>query len=207
MDVKSSAFNANDQLPSEYTCEGASATPPLEWSQPPANAKTVAIVAEAVDPKTGKKVAHWIVTNVPTTTTSLQEGGSVPSGATEGKNSGGTTGYSAPCPPQGTQARGGGARAGRPEHVTFEVYAIDKKLDPKPMTHAQFIKAIDGHVVAQGEIVAVAEPKTTGKQGGMQGGTSGTSSGTSGNSSSSGTSGNTSGSSGQMGSSSDTNRP
>ena len=138
--VTSSAFKANESIPSDYTCDGGEKTPPLSWSNVPSDAKSIAILVDDPDAPKGT-FTHWLLTNVPPTETSLSESGSLPQGAVAAKNDKGATGYAGPCPPTGTH------------HYHFRVYALDKTL-ARPTSRAAFLKAIKGHVLAEGEIVA-----------------------------------------------------
>jgi Raf kinase inhibitor-like YbhB/YbcL family protein len=56
--------------------------------------------------------------------------------------------------------RGPAPPPGKPHHYHFKVYAIDAVLDLKPgLTKVELLEAIKGHVVAEGELVAVYERK------------------------------------------------
>jgi hypothetical protein len=56
------------------------------------------------------------------------------------KNAGGTVGYRGP----------GAGAAGPYHHYTWELYALDTKLDLTPdATRADIMKAIDGHILAK----------------------------------------------------------
>lgn len=137
--VTSDAFQANQAIPSEYTCDGGEQTPPLSWSGVPRDAKSVAVLVEDPDAPKGT-FTHWIVTNIPPSETSLPANGSLPQGAVAAKNDKGATGYAAPCPPSGTH------------HYHFRVFALDRTL-AQPASRADFMKAIQGHVLAQGDLV------------------------------------------------------
>ena len=137
--VTSSAFTANEAIPSDFTCDGAEKTPPLSWSNVPADAKSIAILVDDPDAPKGT-FTHWIVTNIPPSDTSLSEGGSLPTGATAATNDKGATGYAGPCPPTGTH------------HYHFRVFALDTTLT-QPATRADFLREIKGHVLAKGELV------------------------------------------------------
>jgi len=150
--VTSSAFKANEAIPSEYTCDGAEKSPPLSWSNVPSDAKSIAILVDDPDAPKGT-FTHWIVTNIPPSETSLSAAGSLPQGATAAKNDKGSAGYAGPCPPSGKH------------HYHFHVYALDKTI-AKPASRADFMKAIDGHVLADGELVATYE-----REGASRGGT------------------------------------
>jgi Raf kinase inhibitor-like YbhB/YbcL family protein len=141
--VTSSAFKANEAIPSEYTCDGAEKSPPLSWSNVPTGAKSIAILVDDPDAPKGT-FTHWIVTNIPPSETSLSAAGSLPQGATAAKNDKGATGYAGPCPPSGKH------------HYHFKVYALDTTI-AKPTSRGAFLKAIDGHVLADGELVATYE--------------------------------------------------
>jgi Raf kinase inhibitor-like YbhB/YbcL family protein len=140
LEVSSPAFNANQEIPADFTCEGAGTAPALNWSTPPAGTRSVAIIVEDTDAPNGT-FTHWLVTGISPRTTHLAKGGALPEGAFAASNDKGKIGYAGPCPPDGAT-----------HHYHFHVYALDKKLD-KRMTKAAFISAIQGHVLAQGELV------------------------------------------------------
>src|SRR5690349_13462148 len=63
LDVTSPAFRANGAIPAEYTCDGDEKTPPLSWSNVPAQTKSIAVMLEDPDAPQGT-FTHWIVTNI-----------------------------------------------------------------------------------------------------------------------------------------------
>jgi Raf kinase inhibitor-like YbhB/YbcL family protein len=130
--VTSPSFGADQPIPREYTCEGAGESPPLAWSSVPSEAKSVALLVEDPDAPRGT-FTHWIVANIPPNETSLSPGGQLPPGAV-------ATNYRGPCPPTGTH------------HYRFHVFALDRVISP-PHDRAEFLKAIDHHVVADGVLV------------------------------------------------------
>jgi len=87
---------------------------------------------------------HWLVTDLPPTTTSLATDAQIPQGAVAAKNDNGSTGYTGPCPPSGTH------------HYHFHVYALDKEIGPQH-TQSDFLSAIRGHVLAEGDLIATYE--------------------------------------------------
>ena len=145
--VTSSAFSANGAIPAEYTCDGSETSPPLSWSGVPSGAKTIAILVEDPDAPKGT-FTHWLVTDIPATTSALDKGASPPDGAMAAKNDKGKTGYAGPCPPTGQH------------HFHFRVYALDKTLG-KITTRAEFQSAIKGHVLAQGELVGTYQKQAS----------------------------------------------
>src|SRR5262245_4923228 len=81
--VTSRAFQANEPIPSEHTCDGAQIAPPLSWSRVPAGTRSIAILVSDPDAPKGT-FTHWLVTGIPPTTTSTT--GRLPQGAVESKN-------------------------------------------------------------------------------------------------------------------------
>src|SRR6185295_4265214 len=96
----------------------------------------------SVDGSVTGDITHWVVWNLPATTTSLPEGGPVPTGAGQ-LNMRGTAQYMGPAPP-----------AGHPfHHYIFTVYALSSTLDvPAPATRAAIEAAMAGKIVARGTI-------------------------------------------------------
>jgi Raf kinase inhibitor-like YbhB/YbcL family protein len=130
----------NGVLATEYTCDGAEISPPLKWSTPPAQTKSVAVIVEDPDAP-GKTFTHWMVTGIQPTTTTLSSGAALPEGSVASKNDKGNAGWAGPCPPSGQH------------RYIFHVFALDRSLD-KQLTRDEFTKAIDGHVLAAGTLTA-----------------------------------------------------
>jgi len=139
LEVTSPAFENNDAIPSEFTCDGAEVAPPLTWSRVPAGTKSIAILVDDPDAPTGK-FTHLLVTGLPPTTTALERGATLPEGAVASKNDKGRTGYAGPCPPSGRH------------RYEFHVYALDVAL-PKAMTRTELTSAVEGHILATGRLV------------------------------------------------------
>ena len=88
MQLTSTAFASQGEIPAANTCEGADKPPALAWSGAPPATKSFALIVDdpdAPDPKAPKTVwVHWVVYNVPAAATGLPEGGKLPAGALEG---------------------------------------------------------------------------------------------------------------------------
>jgi Raf kinase inhibitor-like YbhB/YbcL family protein len=151
LQVTSSAFANNAAIPAEYTCDGAQTTPPLSWSNVPKNARTIALLVEDPDAPNGA-FTHWLVAGIPGTITSLSSGGALPEGAMVAKNGKGDTGYIGPCPPTGRH------------HYFFHVYALDTTI-PGPATKEDFLSSINGHILAEGQLIGVYQKAATAKEG------------------------------------------
>lgn len=138
------AFAPGAEVPKQYTCQGEDISPALRWTGAPAKTVSYAIVMEDPDASAGVWV-HWVLWNVPRSTTSLQEGvprnDQLDDGSQQGRTSFGKVGYYGPCPPPGQTHR-----------YFFRLYALDAKLNlPGDTDRTQLDAAMKGHVLAQTE--------------------------------------------------------
>ena len=123
MNIVSSAFENEGNIPSKYTCDGENISPELNWSDFPDGTKSFALIAYDPDAPMGTWV-HWVIYDIPSNVNSLPEG--VPSdeklsfGAVHGINDFKDTGYGGPCPPKGVH------------RYFFKLYALDKMLNLEP---------------------------------------------------------------------------
>ena len=147
MDIKvnSTAFQEGGMISAKHTCDGANVSPPVEWSGIPANAKTIALIADDPDAP-GKTWVHWVVFDIPAGAKSLPENvlpqETIAGGGKQGTNDFRKVGYGGPCPPSGTH------------RYYFKVYALDTELglDSKT-TKDPLLKAMEGHILAQGQLM------------------------------------------------------
>lgn len=147
INVTSVAFKEGQPIPRQYTCDGINISPPLEWSGVPKTAKTIAIIADDPDAPAGTWV-HWLLYNLPAENIGFVENlpmtENLKAGGFQGKNDFGKIGYGGPCPPSGSH------------RYFFKVYALDAELPLKAgATKAEVEKAIEGHVVSQGQLMGV----------------------------------------------------
>jgi len=139
MTIASSAFQQSGNIPSKFTCDGSNASPPLQISGVPSEAKSLVLIADDPDAPNGL-FTHWLVWNIPSRTNSIAEG-SAPKGV-HGTNDFGKSGYGGPCPPSGTH------------RYYFRVFALDRELAlPSGAKRSQLEAAMKGHVIAKGELV------------------------------------------------------
>jgi Raf kinase inhibitor-like YbhB/YbcL family protein len=143
--IASEAFQDGQQIPTQYTCDGADQAPPLKWGEPPAGARSFALVIDDPDAP-GGTFRHWGVYDIPASTRSLGDAGRV---GTEVANDFGKAGYGGPCPPKGHG----------PHHYHFKLFALDtEKLGvPAGAKVAEVEKAAQQHAIAQGELVGTYE--------------------------------------------------
>jgi Raf kinase inhibitor-like YbhB/YbcL family protein len=153
MRLTSSAFQNNGKIPEKYTCEGNDINPPLKIEFVPALAKSLALIVDDPDiPDFVKQKFHiemwdhWVVFNIPTNVTELEEDERPP--GVHGKNSSHRNEYMGPCPPD------------REHRYFFRLYSLDSMLDlHEGATKAEVIKAMEGHLLAKAELVGRYEKK------------------------------------------------
>ena len=90
-----------------FGCTGENVSPQLSWSNAPEGTKSYAITMYDKDAPTGSGWWHWVLFDLPGSTTSLPAGagdpvrGMMPAGTVQGKTDFGAPGYGGPCPPPG----------------------------------------------------------------------------------------------------------
>ena len=76
--ISSPAFENGAEIPKRYTCDGEDVSPELRFGGVPQGAKGLALIVhdpDAPDPKAPRMDwVHWILYNLPPTTTVLREG-------------------------------------------------------------------------------------------------------------------------------------
>jgi Raf kinase inhibitor-like YbhB/YbcL family protein len=156
--VTSPTLKAGETIPQDYTADGRNISPPLAWSGAPSSTKEFAVICDDPDVPMPQPFVHWVIYKIPATAKGLPENIPIdPAAAMPTEIAGavqGTSGfrraiYRGPAPPPG-----------KPHHYHFKVLAIDAVLDLKPgLTKAELLDAVKGHVVGEGELVAVYERK------------------------------------------------
>ncbi len=126
--LTTSAFQDGGEIPAKYTQAVPNpVSPKLEWTNVPD--ATQSFVLDMIDPDVAvlrhvDPVVHWLAFNIPAATRELAEGGP------------------------------GAPAVGPNHHYTFELYALDTKLElTADATRADVLKAIDGHILAKAILV------------------------------------------------------
>lgn len=174
--VEISGFGSGQPIPETFaSCapdgngtsrKSSNINPAIVWSGAPASTQSYAIIVVDKDVPVNFDSAnrkgiilpvemprtdfyHWVVINIPAAITSLKQNTS-PVGLT-GRNSFGShsrsaNGYDGPCPPWNDE---------RLHHYHFRVYALDKAFIDltTPFTGEQAELAMNGHVLASGEVI------------------------------------------------------
>ena len=153
--MTSSAWEDGGVIPDKYTqAAGATApNPALSWSQVPMGTQSFVLIMNDPEPAIPAKssrgdVTHWLVWNIPATSTGLPEGvmgGDLPDGTKQQSLRG--NGYMGP-----------GAGPGPYHHYTFTLYAVDTKIDVTASqnafdTRTALLNAMDGHVLGKAILV------------------------------------------------------
>ena len=142
----------NAHVFNEFGCKGNNVSPALAWSGAPPDTKSFALMVHDPDAPTGSGWWHWVVYNIPPTTTSLPAGAGdtkknlMPAGAVQGRNDYGSVGYGGPCPPPGN-----------PHHYHFRVYALKvPKLDlPADATAAMIGFNVNANKLAETDLMGL----------------------------------------------------
>ncbi len=153
--LTTTAFADGTQIPAKYTQAGEQISPALTWTNVPEG--TQSFVLHMRDPdvarnKTTEDQVHWLVWGIPGSAKGLPEG--VPKGE---KLADGSQQISA----SGPVYRGPGAPATGPmHHYTFELFALDTKIDVAPgadawETRTKVYQAMNGHILGKAVYVGL----------------------------------------------------
>jgi len=152
-DIKPGAKIADEQVFNGWDCTGKNVSPALSWSGAPKDTKSFAVSLYDPDAPTGSGFWHWVVFNIPASTTSIPlNAGDVkkklmPKGAIQSRTDFGVPGYGGPCPPKGDA----------PHHYHFTIFAVDTpKLDGDENISAAVVGfQLHFHTLAKAELIGV----------------------------------------------------
>ncbi len=146
--LTSTAFSEGQSMPVNHACsdlQGKDMSPPLAWTAAPGGTQSFALIVEDPDAP-GGVWTHWIIYNLPASTTSLTEG--YPLGATQeggvkqALSDFGVAGYGGMCPPSGTH------------RYYFKLYALNGNISlPATAKRADFLSAINGRVLGEASLM------------------------------------------------------
>ena len=150
MQLASDAFQDGGTISVDYTCDGQDISPALGWIGAPEATASFALIVDDTDAP-GGTFAHWVFFNIPAHIIGLEavvpDTAEFDNGARQGENDFGSIGYRGPCPPSGD-----------PHQYHFTIYALDIILELEAgATKAQLLDAMQGHILAQAETVAIYE--------------------------------------------------
>ena len=141
LEVTSADFDEGHRIPKRHAHrpEGEDVPPAIEWEGAPAGTVELALLCDDPDAPRKEPWVHWVLVGIPRTASSTEDGR-----FTEGANDYGGRGWGGPFPPEGDGDH----------HYRFKVYALNAKLPlGAGATKDEVLEAIQGHVLAEGEIV------------------------------------------------------
>ena len=146
MQLTSTAFEQGGSIPSKHTGEGVDTSPELSWSNAPDATQAFAVIchdpdAPLVSPAGTYGFVHWVLYNIPASTTGLAVG----SGEfTNGKTDFGNEAYGGPMPPKGHGQH----------HYYYWILALNKQIDlDAGLTMWQLLQYIEPHLIGMNRLV------------------------------------------------------
>jgi Raf kinase inhibitor-like YbhB/YbcL family protein len=151
--LTSPAFEDHGALPERFTADGDGISPPLAWEGVPAEAAGLVLLVEDPDAPFPKPIVHAIAPTLPVGNGQLVEGELPNQRRSEladkmGRNSFAGRAWLPPTPPPGHG----------PHRYCFQLFALD--IHPEfrdPPGRSALIRAMDGHVIAIGKLIATYE--------------------------------------------------
>ena len=134
--VSSAAIGRDGRISSEFTCDGESASPPIEWKDAPAGTKSFAISLWHTAPDQEK--SYWLVYNIPVTVDHLDKNDKTT--GTVGLNDKKRASYDPMC------SKGPGAKS---YHITVYALYSEVKLTKGSDNRGALLKAIKGSTLAE----------------------------------------------------------
>ena len=148
--LTSPAFTMNGSIPARFTCDGENISPELIISGMPVGTQSLALTMEDPDVPTSIRADgmwdHWIIWNMPPSTTHIVEGG-IPPGIL-GTGTSGKAAYFGPCPPD------------REHRYIFTLYALDATITlPKGSSKNELLQAMNSHIIGQTNLIGKYDRK------------------------------------------------
>ena len=150
--IKPEATLSLDQVFNSFGCTGKNLSPELVWTNAPQGTKSFALTVYDPDAPTGSGWWHWVVYNLPATTTKLAagagtaDGKKLPAGTLQGRTDFGAPGFGGACPPVGD----------KPHRYIFTLHALktDKIDVPTDATAALIGYMINANRIGQASFTA-----------------------------------------------------
>jgi len=134
--VSSTAIGRDGRISSEFTCDGQSASPPLQWQGAPAGTKSFAISLWHTAPDQEK--SYWLIYNIPATANHLVKNDKTT--GTVGLNDKKRASYDPMC------SKGPGAKT---YHISVYALSSEVELAKGSDNRAALLKAIKGITLAE----------------------------------------------------------
>ncbi|MEI8022027.1 MAG: YbhB/YbcL family Raf kinase inhibitor-like protein, partial [Schlesneria sp.] len=137
--ISSPALDADGKISAEFTCDGASASPPVEWTGAPPETKFFALSLWHTAPDMEK--SYWVVYGIPANVTKIAK--NAKSTGTIGLNDKRRAAYDPMC------SKGPGVKT---YHITVYALSAEPKLSPDEATRANLLSAIKEITIAEGTL-------------------------------------------------------
>jgi len=151
--ITSPDFEDGGIIPNKFTqSDPMAVSPKLDWTHVPMGTVSFTLILHDPDVALMRKtddVLHWMIFNIPGTAHELPQGvpasEKLPDGSVQIKGTRNMVGFMGP----------GAPATGPYHHYTFELFALDTKLDLGPdATRAAVIDAIQGHILGKAVLEA-----------------------------------------------------
>ena len=142
LQLTSSAFADDAEIPRKFGYKNGNSSPPLTISGIPTEAKSLVLIMDDPDAMgaVGKVWVHWVAWNIDPTT-------ELENLTTEGMTDFGEVGYGGPAPPD------------KRHTYVFKLYALDSMLDlSSESTKADIERAMEGHIIEQTQLTGTYAP-------------------------------------------------
>ena len=149
LNLESPAFADGGLIPEKYTIDGEKVSPPLEWSNVPDGAKSLALVMVDYDvpPEYGGKFIHWMVYDIPVGTREFADGASpsgyLPTGTKEFPNA-----YSAFGRPELTRYGPPWPPAAHRYQFTLYALSVEQLVLPPDTNQDKFVEIVKANSIA-----------------------------------------------------------
>lgn len=145
-------FNQS-QYANSFGCNGGNVSPELHWENAPKETRAFAITIYDKDAPTGSGFWHWMVVNIPASTSAIStnagslQANLLPSGSITINNDAGQACYIGPCPP-----------AGSSHQYVITVYALKAPIAYSAGTSSAVVGfMINNSCLARASLVAYAQ--------------------------------------------------
>jgi len=150
--IKPHSTLSEAQVYNSFGCKGKNISPAMTWSGAPDGTKSFAVTVYDPDAPTGSGWWHWVVYNLPATTSALPENAGskqdpkLPTGALQGRTDLGNVAYDGPCPDKG--------QAPHRYLVTLYALSIDKLPVPAEASGAMVTWTAHDYILAKSTLTA-----------------------------------------------------
>jgi len=149
--VETTSFVPNHEIPMRFAKEGENRSPALRITGAPPGTRELVLLCEDPDAPMLRPFVHWMVYGIqPAPEIVFAEGAGntrEPSSYAQGENGDKQIGYTGAAPPPGHGVH----------HYYFQVFALDAPLFLAEPTRDDLVTAMEGHVLAKGELMGTYE--------------------------------------------------